>query len=818
MKAAYTILLLIAVTSLVAQMTNLTSYPANAPSNIGTWINQWETAGHEPTPRELPEPNPAYRIVVTEFPIITSNDTLLAYASVGDSLFDNANYFYALFVNDDPFHVYPHHHLDVPDTTLIEVYLPAGVYYTTNQIELNSNTILRGESAATTRIELEGRAAPDYTIENDLKALALCVVKSVGCSNVGVEDLTVKRLDLQDQYNFGGNPNLFAYWESYAQAHDFSTDLANYEYNLFGYMMSGSRGSNIAFSRNANCWVTGVVSENSLRHNISLNECLHCEVRGCYLNDPQNIGEAGAGYGVLVHTFPNTTSITSEYNLVENNIMRRCRHSMIYSGDVRYNVFGYNYSREPHGWVKALFGGLKYWDHMIDMCCHGRGVNRNLFEGNHGQLMGADNSQNYAGGQNGIYNTYFRSAGKKYGMQVDVGQSNQVFIYTYHRCTSWTWCQLHKIVESIFNGYLDIWSALLNQMGIPGSIPHIDISAPEMLNCDVYRKHVYRKWRKFWGGYSEDVKNRDTYGAGLDQTYYLDPNNLPDFYNPPVFQEMWPYEPKGGEIPAYYRYNFGVEKTVSRYDTLGFVIQHHWTGVDTIETSFTIGYTEVLLIDPGATIYVNPDVEITILGGIDARGEADSPITITAADTTQGWKGFRFGAEYKQIGVFVFPNTDHDYGLSLISFCNFRHCVGEPETLAGNKLTQSASGSAISAYHYDNLELSNCTFVNCNAMQGGAIYLEKSDAVIEQCKFESCEATYSGGAIHVRNSSPQLWNNEIQNCSALSATGEPIWGFVPGGGGGLRYRQRRWPHHHVRQRHHRLRDRRERRRVEAGRV
>jgi hypothetical protein len=120
----------------------------------------------------------------------------------------------------------------------------------------------------------------------------------------------------------------------------------------------------VSMTNVANVWMVGVLSELAAKSHVYVNTGYRVEVRDSEFDDASDHGGGGHGYGVelIVHTAD---------ALVQNNIFRRLRHSMMVHVGATGNVFGYNYSREPEGVSQAA-----------DISVHGHYPSANLFEGN----------------------------------------------------------------------------------------------------------------------------------------------------------------------------------------------------------------------------------------------------------------------------------------------------------------------------------------------------------------------------------------------------------------------------------------------------
>jgi len=145
----------------------------------------------------------------------------------------------------------------------------------------------------------------------------------------------------------------------------------------------------------ANVWLVRVWSEFAAKSHVYVNTGYRVEVRDSEFRDATNYGGGGYGYGVELIT--HTTSA-----LVQNNIFRHLRHSMMVHVGANGNVFGYNYSREPQSeatWVP------------VDISVHGHYPFANLFEGNIVQGVGITDFWGPAGPDNLFFRNRFELAG-----------------------------------------------------------------------------------------------------------------------------------------------------------------------------------------------------------------------------------------------------------------------------------------------------------------------------------------------------------------------------------------------------------------------
>ncbi len=138
--------------------------------------------------------------------------------------------------------------------------------------------------------------------------------------------------------------------------------------NLYIEKLDATDGHTIQFKNAARCWVRNVESNMTYRTHVSLNRAIDCSIVDNYFHHSHDYGGGGHGYGVdcIIHT----TSC-----LIENNIFERLRHAMMVHVGATGNVFGYNYSTDPH-W------SISNSNTPADISLHGHYPTMNLFEGN----------------------------------------------------------------------------------------------------------------------------------------------------------------------------------------------------------------------------------------------------------------------------------------------------------------------------------------------------------------------------------------------------------------------------------------------------
>lgn len=183
--------------------------------------------------------------------------------------------------------------------------------------------------------------------------------------NVGFEDFSIKRLDTSDAHMF--------YYKNAAK-----------------------------------CWIKNIHSMLASKSHVSVNTGYRLEIRDSFFDDATNWGGGGHGYGVELGYHTTDT-------LVENNVFKHLRHSMMVHVGANGNVFGYNYSIEPESegsWTPC------------DISLHGHYPNNNLFEGNIIQEL--DISDYW--GPSGPNNTVFRNRIESEGINIEDSSNYQNII------------------------------------------------------------------------------------------------------------------------------------------------------------------------------------------------------------------------------------------------------------------------------------------------------------------------------------------------------------------------------------------------------
>jgi len=163
--------------------------------------------------------------------------------------------------------------------------------------------------------------------------------------------------------------------------------LENLTITRTGFLGGGY--DNVKMIACSGCWVKGIQSNTPDWWHVEFDRTIRSEARDSYFNDGFNHFTGGQAYGVVANLFATD-------NLIENNIFRQLRHSMVTKNGSAGNVFGYNYSRECYQGSDWL---------APDMHSHGSHNHMNLWEGNIACRAYGDNSHGSSS-----YNTLYRNA------------------------------------------------------------------------------------------------------------------------------------------------------------------------------------------------------------------------------------------------------------------------------------------------------------------------------------------------------------------------------------------------------------------------
>lgn len=194
------------------------------------------------------------------------------------------------------------------------------------------------------------------------------------------------------------------------------------------------------------------------------------------------------------------------------------------------------------------------------------------------------------------------------------------------------------------------------------------------------------------------------------------------------------------------------------------------SGPKTVDIAHTIivDANAILEITPGITMKFAPGTGIDCHGTLLAKGTQDKPITFTASDSDLGWsnvcidstKGdpssFSYCTFLNARGKFFFPTLNPNQPKDLREVCAIR-------------------GGALTVFDSSSLVMEDCTFKNCQACAGGAVYLGlAANFTIVNCFFIDCiaqrqqgEGLGGGGSLFIHDSYGHIshtvfCNNEAQ--------------------------------------------------------
>ena len=332
------------------------------------------------------------------------------------------------------------------------VYLPAGTYLLTKSLYLESDMILRGDGSALTSLIFQGIGTDDRCIgisrwngEQNTDYVTVTDGMNFGSTEITVSSVSgfevgdIIEMDQENDPAWGLSDS----WQSrlVCQINRITDiDVTNkritldhnlrYKYtairnprmrklaviknsgveNLYVRRQDKIDGYTIELKYAVGCWVKSVESYMTYKAHVWMERSFECEVRQSYFHDGFVFGSGGQGYGVCCG------KATSDC-LVEDNVFRHLRHSMIVGIGANGNVYGYNFSIQRA--TDPVYG-----TQQPDISVHGNYVYMNLFEGN--VLEDADVPDWYEPAGPG--NTLFRNRIVNSGTAIEVASDNQNFI------------------------------------------------------------------------------------------------------------------------------------------------------------------------------------------------------------------------------------------------------------------------------------------------------------------------------------------------------------------------------------------------------
>lgn len=164
----------------------------------------------------------------------------------------------------------------------------------------------------------------------------------------------------------------------------------------------------IKFTRAANCWVSGVVSEKTVKFHVSTPQSRKLTIRDSHFFGGFRMGGGGHGYGVVVERH------TSDC-LVVNNSFSHLRHALMAKEGANGNVFAANVTRE---------GRMRGTRFTKDVSIHGHYPFMNLFEQNSVEYIHCADWW----GPAGPYNVFFRNHVRRVGIRLEDYSPRQVVV------------------------------------------------------------------------------------------------------------------------------------------------------------------------------------------------------------------------------------------------------------------------------------------------------------------------------------------------------------------------------------------------------
>lgn len=192
--------------------------------------------------------------------------------------------------------------------------------------------------------------------------------------------------------------------------------------------------SNILFEGVVHSVVSRVAFYNCTFAHIDVRTCSNLSIRSCYFQDAFGYGGGGRGYGVVLQA-------TSNECLIEDNIFKHLRHSILLQSGANGNVIALNFSTDAF-WEEASLPANSSGEIVL----HGNYVYSNLFEQNVVGNIVIDNSH----GGNGPDNLFYRNRATLYGIFFsDQSSPNQLFIGNHVTNTSFPYNLVNYNIQGV---------------------------------------------------------------------------------------------------------------------------------------------------------------------------------------------------------------------------------------------------------------------------------------------------------------------------------------------------------------------------------
>jgi len=621
---------------------------------------------------------------------------------------------------------------DIPDATINNIYriiLPPGEFNLTESINLKSYIILKGNHQFRRDEDRAQRTILKFDLTTDANCINVNGSESAPIEYVGIEDLWIIRED------------------NISSEHSYT-------------------GINMHLKHSSNCWVIGVESTMPVTNHLRMINSDHNYVTGCYFNNAQGHGEGGEGYGVFIE-------YDSHHILVENNIFKKLRHSMVVQNGAHHNVFGYNTVKKskntsiedwgPAGvapWMEAfarwIMTSIVPKDYTGDLLCHGEssqhyggtyeGPYENLFEGNVCNSIQVDSFW----GQNKKHNTFFRNKSSKYGIAVypklegsfDIQnesekQTEQITINNYCKSRQhWTDAGplymtgggVTALGAKLLSFIPEVGPQLAFEFILYGLKTTIDyanfgykLTNGRGFDVKPIEKNNIVKRMNFWGNYYTRTWTDDDYGSDSkawdDESYYR--TDIPDFWATSL-TSSWPYHPKNSEsTPSEYRYNTFEKKTVSRYDDTSFLQTYYITESVNIDDLTGDLYSNGNLNVPVNTLLIidssSSDNGITLSFGQFKVFSVAGSVIIKGSQDKPVTLTSRWNSQFSEwFGVLLGTATSSEYGDAFFEWVIFEKAANRNGSSSGIPASYTENlGGAVNIRNDRGKEGFTVTFNNC---------------------------------------------------------------------------------------------------------
>ncbi|MDH3732866.1 MAG: right-handed parallel beta-helix repeat-containing protein [Gemmatimonadota bacterium] len=181
-------------------------------------------------------------------------------------------------------------------------------------------------------------------------------------------------------------------------------------------------------------------------------------------------------------------------------------------------------------------------------------------------------------------------------------------------------------------------------------------------------------------------------------------------------------------------------------------------GVVDLDVDLKIGQEDRLIVSPGTTVRLGPDVSIIARGRVEARGTAVEPIRFVASDATRPWGALALQGDGASGSVFDHVEFRGGGGArvdgveykGMVSVYSARDVRLTDVTFADNRRSDDAFNAVYAEVHLD-----RCRFSNAN---GDAVDFDYSSGTISHCVFEDSR----NDAIDLMTSTPLIRSNRIR--------------------------------------------------------